>query len=136
MPILVKKLNDTLRGWGNYHRHVVAWDTFVCVDKYVKEQLWRTVRRRHPKKSRTWLHRHYWQVSGHKWEFTTTAKTVKGILRYYQIVRLKYLGINRHIKIKADANPYMLEQGAYFARRRRTKCCRISKVTKPESIKP
>ena len=127
MPLLVKKLNETLRGWGNYHRHVVAWDTFVCVDKYVKEQLWRTVRRRHPKKSRTWLHRHYWQVPGHNWVFTTTAKTVKGKLRYYKMARLKYLGIKRHIKIKADANPYQPEQGRYFARRRHDKQSRYLK---------
>jgi RNA-directed DNA polymerase len=121
MPILVKKLNETLRGWGNYHRHVVAWETFVCVDKYVKEQLWRMVCRRHPKKPRKWLHRHYWQVSGHAREFTATAKTVKGKLRYYQVVRLKFLGIKRHIKIKADANPYLPEYGRYYARRRHDK---------------
>lgn len=118
MPILVRKLNETLRGWGNYHRHVVAWDTFVCVDKYVKEQLWRMVRQRHPKKPRKWLHRHYWQVSGHAREFTATAKTVKGKLRHYQVVRLQFLGIKRHIKIKADANPYLPEYGRYYARRR------------------
>jgi RNA-directed DNA polymerase len=127
MPVLVKKLNEMLRGWGNYHRHVVAWETFVCVDKYVKEQLWRMVHRRHPKKSGTWLHRHYWQVSGHERAFTTTAKTVKGKLRHYQVVLLKLLGIKRHIKIKADANPYLPEQGYYFVRRRHDKESRYLK---------
>ncbi|MFA7060300.1 MAG: group II intron reverse transcriptase/maturase [Pedobacter sp.] len=121
MPILVKKLNETLRGWGNYHRHMVAWETFVCVDKYVKEQLWRMVRRRHPKKSRKWLYRHYWQVPGNKWMFATTDKTAKGKLRNYKVVLLKYLGIKRHIKIKADANPYLPEHGRYFARLRHDK---------------
>ena len=121
MPILVKKLNETLRGWGNYHRHVVAWETFVGVDKYVKEQLWRMVQRRHPKKPRKWLHRHYWQIPGHQRAFTTTSKTVKGKLRHHEVVRLQFLGIKRHIKIKADANPYLPEQGRYFAQRRHDK---------------
>ena len=127
MPILVKKLNETLRGWGNYHRHVVAWDTFVCVDKYVKDQLWRMVHRRHPKKSKTWLYRHYWCIPGQERAFTTTAKTAKGKQRHYQVVRLRYLGIKRHIKIKADANPYMQDQGYYFARRRHDKESRYLK---------
>lgn len=127
MPVLVRKLNETLRGWGNYHRHVVAWDAFVDVDKYVKEQLWRMVRRRHPKKPRKWLHRHYWQVSGYAREFTATAKTVKGKLRHYRVVRLKFLGIKRHIKVKADANPYLAENGRYYARRRRDKESRYLK---------
>ena len=45
----------------------------------------------------------------------------------YKVVRLKYLGIKRHIKIKADANPYMQEQGRYFARRRHDKESRYLK---------
>ena len=47
MPVLIKKLNETLRGWGNYHRHVVASEAFGRIDTYVFEQLWRMVRRRH-----------------------------------------------------------------------------------------
>ena len=121
LPILVKKLNQTLRGWGNYHRHVVAGETFVVVDKYVKEQLRRMVYRRHQRKSRKWLDRHYWQAPGHERKFTVTAKTAKGELRSYEVVRLQLLGIRRHVKIKADANPYMQEQGRYFARRRLNK---------------
>lgn len=121
LPILVKKLNQTLRGWGNYHRHVVARETFVCVDKYVKEQLRRMVYRRHQGKSRRRLDRLYWQVPGHERAFTVTSKTAKGELRNHMVVRLQSLSIRRHVKIKADANPYLKEQGRYFARRRHDK---------------
>jgi RNA-directed DNA polymerase len=79
------------------------------------------VQRRHPKKSRKWLHRHYWQIPGHQRMFTTTSKTVKGQLRHHEVACLKELGIKRHIKIKADANPYLSEQGRYCARRRHDK---------------
>jgi RNA-directed DNA polymerase len=55
MPVLIKKLNETLRGWGNYHRHVVASEAFRRIDTYVYEQLWRMLHRRHPKQSKKWL---------------------------------------------------------------------------------
>jgi RNA-directed DNA polymerase len=120
MPALIKKLNSTLRGWGNYHRHVVASEAFMIVDKYVYEQLWRMLRRRHPNKSRKWLVKKYWSTPGHKWVFSTTATTRRGKCRY-QVQRLSSIGIRRHIKVKAHANPYLPEYGAYFARRRKVR---------------
>lgn len=44
--ILIKKLNETLRGWAYYHRHVVSSEAFKRVDNYVYAQLWRMLRRR------------------------------------------------------------------------------------------
>jgi RNA-directed DNA polymerase len=120
MPALIKKLNQMLRGWGNYHRHVVASEAFSRVDTYVFDQLWRMLRRRHPKKSRKWLVRKYWSTPGRKWVFSTFAK-IKRRMRRYQVIRLSSLGIRRQIKVKADAHPYLPEYGAYFARRRRDK---------------
>ena len=117
MPALIKKLNQMLRGWGNYHRHVVALEAFSCVDTYVYEQLWRMLCRRHPNKSRKWLVKKYWSTPGHKWVFSTTAPTKRGVRRY-MVQRLSSIGIRRHIKVIADANPYMPKYGGYFWRRR------------------
>ena len=124
MPVLIKKLNQTLRGWGNYHRHVVASEAFGCVDTYVYEQLWRMLRRRHQNKSKKWLIKNYWTATGKKWVFSVWGETKKG-KRLYQVVRLHSLGIKRHIKIKADANPYMPEYAAYFWHRRHNKQSRL-----------
>jgi RNA-directed DNA polymerase len=124
MPALIKKLNQMLRGWGNYHRHVVASEAFSCVDTYVFEQLWRMLRRRHPNKSRKWLVSKYWSAPGHKWVFSTWANTKRG-LRLYLVQRLCSLGIRRHIKVKADANPYLRAYGGYFHRRRKVRDSRL-----------
>ena len=53
--ILIKELNHTLRGWANYHRHVVSSEAFSRIDTYVFEQLWRMLRKRHPRKSKRWF---------------------------------------------------------------------------------
>ena len=66
MPALIKKLNSTLRGWANYHRHVVASEAFKRIDTYVFEQLWGMVRRRHSGKSAHWLTKQYWSAAGQK----------------------------------------------------------------------
>lgn len=119
LEALIKELNQTLRGWANYHRHVVASEAFKRVDTYVYEQLWRMIRRRHPKTSKGWL------VAGKKWRFSVTRKTKTGTLKVYQVLRVCSIGIKRHIKIKADANPYMAEYARYFAVRRHNIVLRV-----------
>jgi RNA-directed DNA polymerase len=121
MPILIKKLNEKLRGWGNYHRHVVASEAFGRIDTYVFEQLWRMVRRRHQNKSKGWLIKRYWSATGRKHRFAVRAKTISGKATVYEVLKLHTIGIRRYIKIKADANPYLQEYARYFWFRRNNK---------------
>ncbi len=87
IPVLIKKLNQTLRGWANYHRHVVSSEVFSRIDTYVFEQLWRMLRKRHPRKSKKWLFNKYWTASGKKHIFAVLSKTKKGPKRVYQVIR-------------------------------------------------
>ena len=45
---LITQLNPLLRGWTNYHRHVVSKKTFKLIDRYLWQALWRWAKRRHP----------------------------------------------------------------------------------------
>jgi RNA-directed DNA polymerase len=121
---LIKKLNQILRGWANYHRHVVSSEAFNRVDTYVYEQLWRMIQRKHQSKSKEWLVRKYWTASGLKHVFSVIVnyKKKKHLL---QVVRVCSIGIKRHIKIKAHANPYTPEDAGYFWRRRNKKESRL-----------
>jgi RNA-directed DNA polymerase len=120
MPGLIKKLNEALRGWANYHRHVVASEAFSRIDTYVIEQLRRMLSRRHSQKSVNWLTKRYWSVAG-KNVFAVFAKTAKTGRKLYQVLRVSAMGIRRYVKIKAAANPYMPEYAGYFQRRRKNK---------------
>jgi len=92
MIILITKLNQVLRGWANYHRHVVASDAFSRVDTYVFEQLWRMLRKRHSGKSKKWLFDEYWTATGRKHIFAVKSKTVKGTLKVYAVLRIASIG--------------------------------------------
>ncbi len=120
MPALIEKLNDTLRGWANYHRHVVASEAFGVIDTYVFEQLRHMLRQRHPTKSARWLIKHYWSAAG-KNVFAVLAKTAKAGKRLYRVLQVGIIGIRRYVKIKAAANPYLPEYAGYFWRRRHNK---------------
>lgn len=120
MPILIKKLNQTLLGWANYHRHVVASEAFSRVDTYVFEELWRMVRRRHQNKSKGWLIKNYWMASGKKHRFAVRHRTAKEN-KVYVVQRTSAIGIRRYVKIKALANPYLPEYAAYYWQRRNIK---------------
>jgi len=116
---LIKKLNPVLRGWANYHRHIVSSKAFNRIDSYVFEQLWRMVKRRHQNKTKGWLFKKYWSAAGkHLFSITHNYKEKTRILKVF---RVSSLGIKRHIKIKADANPYLPEFGYYFWQRKNVK---------------
>jgi RNA-directed DNA polymerase len=134
MPVLIKNLNQTLRGRGNYHRHVVASEAFGRIDSYVFEQLWRMVRRRHQNKSKGWLIKRYWSASGRKHVFAVRSKAVDGRETVHQVQRIRSIGIRRYIKIKADANPYLPEYARYFWRRRHEKGSKLLGQCPPESF--
>jgi RNA-directed DNA polymerase len=124
MEGLITKLNVILRGWANYHRNVVSSEVFSRVDTYVYEQLWRMLRRRHQNKSKGWLIWKYWTASGRKHVFSVILN-YKGKRHLLKVIRIGSIGIRRHIKIKADANPYMPEYAKYFWRRRHHKEARL-----------
>jgi len=115
---LIRKLNQTLRGWANYHRYAVSSEAFSRVDTYVFEQLWRMLRRRHPRRSKRWLISRYWKASGIKHVFAVRRKNKKGRYIVHRVLRLHRIGITRYVKFKADANPYLPEFAQYIWRRR------------------
>src|SRR4051794_12207181 len=83
---LIVQLNPVIRGWANYHRHVVSKRTFSRVDHAIFRALWQWAKRRHPKKSRRWIKDRYFQVRGGRhWVF---HGTVGGIEEVPQPIRL------------------------------------------------
>jgi RNA-directed DNA polymerase len=70
--VLIGQLNPVIRGWANYHRHCAAKDTFNRVDHEIWRALWQWARRRHPKKSRDWVKKHYFPTLRNRaWTFAT-----------------------------------------------------------------
>lgn len=118
---LIKKLNELLRGWANYHHHVVASEAFSRIDSCIFEKLWSMVKKRHRNKPKEWLIKKYWSASGRKHVFAVQAESDKDRGKVYQVQRIQSIGIRRYIKIKADANPYLPEYAGYFWRRRHDK---------------
>jgi len=98
-------------------------EAFGRVDTYVFEQLWRMVRRRHQNKTKGWLIKKCWSASGkHVFSFVHKYKKKTRILK---VIRVSSIGIKRHIKIKAEANPYFPEYSHYFWRRKNIKEARL-----------
>ncbi|WP_159821532.1 group II intron reverse transcriptase/maturase [Colwellia sp. 20A7] len=112
--LLISQLNPILRGWANYHRHIVAKETFNYVDYRVWKLLWQWCRRRHNNRQKRWIKAKYFKSVGPRnWTFS-------GIVPDDRIVRLMYtndIPIKRHIKMKAEANPYDLAFEEYFEKR-------------------
>jgi RNA-directed DNA polymerase len=115
---LIGQLNPLLRGWANYHRHVVSKVIFAKMDHAIFQALWRWAKRRHPNKPPGWIRRKYFtRVADNRWVFYGTTITSQGKTREHRLIRLAYTPITRHIKVKAAANPYDPTWERYFEAR-------------------
>jgi len=114
---LIGALNPILRGWVNYHRHVVAKRCFSEISNYLFRKLWKWVRRRHGNKNRRWLTQKYWQCGNKPGVFTTRIKK-KGREQLYELLLPYRVAIVRHTKIRGDANPYDRSWKSYFHNRK------------------
>jgi RNA-directed DNA polymerase len=125
---LIRLLNPILRGWANYHSHVVAKETFARVDTDVWSMLWRWAVRRHPNKGACWVKEKYFKTRGARnWVFAVTEKQEDGTQRELTLLQESDTPIQRHIKIRANANPHDPEWEHYFESRWATKMQNSSK---------
>jgi RNA-directed DNA polymerase len=115
---LINQLNPKIRGWANYHRHIVSSRTFSHVDHEIFSSLWRWARRRHPKKNRRWLKEKYFEPHGTRnWVFTAERYDDQGQPFKIRLLLARDTPIRRHVKVKSEANPYDAAYETYFEKR-------------------
>ena len=119
---LIDLLNPMIRGWANYHRHVVAKRTYTVVDAHIWQALWRWARRRHPKKSCGWVRKKYFRTLDHRhWVFSIATRGYNGEPRILALLSASATRIVRHVRVKSDANPFDPVWDSYFAQRKRSR---------------
>jgi RNA-directed DNA polymerase len=115
---LIDWLNPKIRGWANYHRHVVSKRVFRRVDRAIFISLWQWARRRHQKKCSGWLKQKYFEQQGqNNWMFFGESYDDEGIPHKARLLHASRTPIQRHVKVKAEANPYDSDYETYFEKR-------------------
>lgn len=113
---LIVMLNPVIRGWCNYHKHVVSKKTFSKLDHYIFNLLWDWAKRRHNNKNRQWVIDKYFKpINGSKWLFAGSLDNSYRVSLY----RASATPIVRHVLIRGKANPFDTEWGDYFTYRAR-----------------
>lgn len=105
---LIRRLNQVIGGWSNYHRHVVASRAFSYINNTIYLLLQQWAKHRHPNKSTRWRLNKYWhEKDGKRWLFMSGD---------YNLTNLRRIKIIRHPKLQISKNAFTHE--AYFAKRK------------------
>jgi len=119
---LIKIINPKVRGWANYHRSVVSKAIFSKVDHEIWKVIWGWSKWRHPKKSAKWIINRYFQSKGlRNYCFNGLEKQLDGSKKCYWLIHMSDVAIQRHVKIRQNANPFDKEQDSYFEQRNTNK---------------
>jgi len=110
---LIHILGPIIRGWCNYHNHVVSNETFKILDTFIGRCLICWARRRHSSKSMEWIKARYWQrFKDRDWIFTTGKD---------HLLLATDTKIRRHNLVRLTANPFIPEDRKYLQTRKKTR---------------
>ena len=114
---LIRLLNPILRGWANYHSHVVAKETFARNDDKVWSMLWQWATRGTPRRAPNGLQRNTFKPEASGSGYLQPQKNEKMGRREVILLDECDTPIQRHVKIRSDANPHDPKWEQYFATR-------------------
>lgn len=109
---LIRVLNPVIRGWSNYHKGICSKRAFARLGTFIYWQLKRWAKYQHGNKNRWWIYHRYF----HDNHFTDNRHTKIGI-QVNRLFRIAYVPIRYHVKVKAKANPFLIEYDKYFHQR-------------------
>lgn len=105
---LIRRLNQVIKGWSNYHSHVVASRAFSYINNTLYLLLQQWAKHRHPNKNKWWRLNKYWHEKNCKrWLFMSDECS---------LVNLRRIQIVRHPKLQISQNPFINKE--YFEKRR------------------
>ncbi|HAT8127272.1 TPA: group II intron reverse transcriptase/maturase [Legionella pneumophila] len=124
---LISALNPIIKGWANYYRRVVSKETFAEIDNYIFQKTFNwTMRKFHGNTRYKAVDRYFRNRSlFRRWIFSDIVKQ-NGNKKYVCINKMMDTKIQRHVKIRSQANPYLPEYIEYFNDRKKwTKECSL-----------
>ena len=105
---LIRRLNQVIRGWTNYHKHVVASKAFSYINNTLYHLLQQWAKHRHPNKNKWWRLNKYWhEKNWERWLFKTDE---------YSLINLRRIKIVRHPKLQITKTPFLDKD--YFDKRK------------------
>lgn len=117
---LIIRLNPIIRGWANYHRHVVSKRIFARMDAEIFQMLWKWAKARHPNKGKRWIKGKYFERLGTRdWWFFGKTSGAGSKTYHYRLLHASSVRIVRHVQVKSNLNPYDPEWAEYIAQRSR-----------------
>ncbi len=119
---LIHLLNPVLRGWADYHRGMVAAETFQRLDQLIFRLLWRWARRRHGKESTRRVKEKYFPALGTSaWAFAHIGRAPDGTVKTKRLFWLSETTIRRHVKVRGTYHPYDRGHEMYGERLRQSR---------------
>src|SRR5271157_94719 len=116
--VLINRLNPVIRGWANYHCHVVSKRIFARLDAAIFSMLWQWAQARHPRKGRRWIKQKYFERVGNRdWWFFGKPDGTDGWLYRVRLFHASSVKIVRHVQVQTGLNPYDPKWQPYLRRR-------------------